>query len=103
MEETKKEYSELEQKILKRGYENFKKELREASIPMLRVLEKYGIHSNYHPLLKKICLKHPGVCECKSAVSLPDNSVLSSLNEAILHNFMEEVKELKKKVNDLEI
>jgi len=97
------EYTKLEQKIIEKGFQSFKNELREASKPMLSVLKKYGI-TNDHVLLKKITLFYPrrDDCNCDFAVNIPCDEELASIEGKILDNFLEEVNKFKERINDLE-
>lgn len=52
------EYTKLEEKVITKGIKGFRKELQEASKPMLAVLKKYGVKYD-HPLLKQITLHYP--------------------------------------------
>lgn len=97
-------YTKLEQKIVKKGRQSFRKQLNEASKPMLAVLKKYGM-TNDHELLKKITLFYPygndSYSQC--AVNIPNDSELVSIESKILDNFMKEVEEIKERIDDLEL
>lgn len=97
-------YTDLEKKIIEKGYQNFRKELREASKPMLNVLKKYGIQAE-HELLKKITLSYPYFDRNDDdyAVNIPDDDNLKCLDKIILDNFMKEIEEIKSKVDNLDI
>lgn len=96
-------YTKLEKKIIEVGCKRFRKELEEASKPMLKVLKKYGMVRD-HELLKKIKLHYPYGNDSFSqyAVNIPNDKELDSIHSKILDNFMNEVKEIKEKVNDLD-
>lgn len=98
------EYTKLEQKILEKGRRDFRKELEEASKPMLSVLKKYGM-VNDHELLKKITLFYPysDYYTAQYAVNIPCDKELTSIDSKILDNFMSEVNELKKQIENLNI
>ncbi len=98
------EYSELEKKILQKGRANFRKELEEASKPMLEVLKKYRMRHD-HELLNKITLSYPydSSIYYQRAVRIPNDSELTSLDGLLLDLFMEEVKELKGRIDELGI
>lgn len=99
------EYTELEQKVIAKGIKNFRKELEEASKPMLAVLKKYKITCN-HPLLKEITLRYPHdefASFSNYAVAIPNDKELESIKSAILENFIKEIDELKEKISDLEL
>jgi hypothetical protein len=98
------EYTQLEKKVITKGIKSFRKELEEASKPMLAVLKKYGV-KHRHPLLEKITLYYPyserdSFSNC--AVSIPGDKDLESIKATILDNFMNEVSELKSRIEDLE-
>ena len=97
------EYSELEKKVITKGKNSFINELQEASKPMLVVLKKYGVGHN-DEVLKEIQLNYPYSREAyfQYAVKVQHDK-LDSLNSKILDNFMEEIKDLKERVNDIEI
>lgn len=97
------EYTKLEKKIVEKGRKAFRKELQEASKPMLAVLKKYGM-VNDHELLKKITLFYPYGNDSFSqyAVNIPNDKELVSIEGKILDNFMDEVKELRERIDDLE-
>jgi hypothetical protein len=99
------EYTRLEKKIVEKGLKEFRKELQDASVPMLEVLEKYGIKHN-HELLKKITLSYPYGSNLYEhhAVSIPnDDKELECIEGKILDNFMKEVEELKSRIDNLQI
>lgn len=98
------EYTKLEKKVITKGMKSFRKELEEASKPMLAVLKKYNV-THKHPLLKKITLHYPYSERepfSNYAVAIPNDKDLESIKNAILDNFMNEVKELKDRIEDLE-
>ena len=101
--ETETNYSELEQKVIKKGRTSFMTELQEASKPMLEVLRKHNVvHS--HELLKKITLCYPYNNDgyYQYAVNIPHDK-LQCLDSIILDLFMKEITELKQRVDDIEI
>jgi len=97
------EYSELEKKVIKKGKDDFRKELQIASKPMLSVLKKYGI-KNGHKLLNEIKLIYPYSPEgyFEYAVNIPVNDGLDLLNSKILEMFMNDINEIKEKIEYLE-
>ena len=97
------EYSELEKKVIDKGIKDFRKELQEASKPMIEVLKKFGLHYD-SKLLKEITLRYPYGNESydKHTVSIPNDEGLKDLHPKILSNFLTEIKEIKERVEHLE-
>ena len=102
--ETNEKYSELEKRVIKQGFLDFRKELKKASIPMIEVLKKYGMEYRYGKVLQKIFLRYPSDSDFDiSAVYIPANDLLKELEPQFLDMFLEEVKKLKETVDNLPI
>ena len=89
--ETKKEYAELEKKVLREGFKQFRKELLKASEPMAMVLRKYGVMYD-DELLKRINLSLYHHEEHNCVVCIPPNIGEGSLPHSILEIFIKKIR-----------
>ena len=96
------DYSELEKKVINKGKGQFIEELRKASIPMLAVLQKYGI-GHKHKLLKEITLYVPYSSDkyFQYAIDVSNDSNLDYLDKHLLDLFMKEIEDIQERIDDL--
>ena len=96
-------YSELEKKVIEQKFIDFRKELEEASIPIVSVLERYNIKSKYNKVLQNIYLRYPEYKDMSGALNFPGNEILKELEPLFLDMFIKEINELKKSIDNLPI
>ena len=101
-----KTYSELEKKVIEKGYIEFRKDLKEASKPIKEFLKKWKIPYKA-PLLKELHLSVPYQRNFEenfySGISTPSNKGLESLDNIILDMFLTKINDLKEEVDNLPI